>query len=169
MRSAFWTCLALTAALYAVMAAWSLPWIAGQAGGLRPFDMRPTGYDLDDARAFVAALSVEGREFYAGVQHWLDLIYPPLLALTCVLGYALIFPVRWVGLLAGVAVLGMAADWTENWMVARMLAAPAPADLDAGLVARAQAATLVKSAANTLCFLALAVAGVRGLGRRMRR
>ena len=81
-RVAFWILLVVTLAVYVVMINWSLPLIAERADGLRPFDLRPIGYDFDEAKAFLAALKPEGAEFYLGVQHKLDSIYPALLAAT---------------------------------------------------------------------------------------
>ena len=50
---ATWTALAVAACLYATMTLWTLPEIAQAAGGLPPFDMRPGGYDFDEARRHV--------------------------------------------------------------------------------------------------------------------
>ena len=73
-RRAVMALFAATIGLYLVMLLWSLPKIAAEAGGLTPFDMRPGGYSLAEARAFLAALSPEGTAFYLGVQHRLDMV-----------------------------------------------------------------------------------------------
>lgn len=53
LRVLFWTCFSAAMAIYITMIWWSLPLIAEAAGGLAPFDMRPLGYTLKDARAFL--------------------------------------------------------------------------------------------------------------------
>ena len=79
MHRAFWISFIFATGVYLSMVFWSLPFIAGQAGGLAPFDMRPTGYSVTEARAFTQALTEEGRAFYLDVQHKLDFAYPALL------------------------------------------------------------------------------------------
>ena len=120
----FWFVVAVTLAVYCVMIFWSIPKISAQAGGLTVFDMRPGGYSLDEAKAFLAALSPEGAAFYANVQHKLDTAYPALLALT--LGWAILrlAPANWGlwrWLLAATALPGMAFDYLENLDVSAML------------------------------------------------
>jgi hypothetical protein len=123
--------------------------------------MRPGGYGVDEARAFLTALSAEGREFYLRVQHRLDLVYPPLMALAT--GWALVRLAPGGGawrLMALVPVLGMVFDWLENAAVARMLAA-GPEGLTAEMVARASLMSQLKAGFTTvslsllLIFLAL--------------
>lgn len=72
----FWPVLAATLAVYLVMILWSLPLIQAEAGGLRPFDLRPLEYMQDEARAFPGALSETGRVFYPGTPHKLDTFFP---------------------------------------------------------------------------------------------
>ena len=81
-RVAFWALFAVTNIVYLVMVVWSLPKVSEAAGGLVPFDMRPTGYSFEEAKAFLAALGPEGTAFYLHVQQRLDLLYPALLAAT---------------------------------------------------------------------------------------
>ena len=59
LRVLFWTCFAAAMAIYIAMILWSLPVITEAAGGLAPFDMRPFGYTLADAQAFLS------RSFFA--------------------------------------------------------------------------------------------------------
>lgn len=125
MRLMYWLIVAATAAVYAAMALWSLPMIAGEAGGLAPFDLRPLGYSEAEARAFLDRLSAEGRDHYLTVQRRLDLAFPALLA-AALAWTALRLPprgwhaVRWL-VVAG-AIGGMVADYAENAAVATMLA-----------------------------------------------
>ena len=148
----FWALFVVTTLVYAVMVLWSLPKISEAASGLAPFDMRPIGYSLDEATAFLTALTEEGRSFYLSTQHRLDLVYPPLLALTLALGLWIMAPVRAVILLlalVAVPLLAMIADLAENWFVSWMLKTP-PQALSEDLVAMASAATFVKSMLTTV-------------------
>lgn len=55
---------ALSAVLLGVMDLFLLPAIERAAGGLRCFDLQLSGYDFETARAFVQALSAQGRQLY---------------------------------------------------------------------------------------------------------
>lgn len=151
---------ALTLALYGVMVAWSLPVIAAAAGGLMPFDMRPGGYSFAEAKAFLAALSADGRAFYLGVQHRLDTAYPAMLAVVLALGgfgLAGVGARRWLArLIALAAMIGAAADYLENRAVAAMLNA-GPDGLAPDMVAFASRWTLLKSGATTVAMVLLLV------------
>jgi len=63
-------------ALWAVMVLGPLAYLRRIAGGLEPFDLRPFGYDVGEARALLGALSQIGRDYYANVQLSLDTAYP---------------------------------------------------------------------------------------------
>lgn len=154
----YWIVTALTVLLYAVMVTWSLPIIADAAGGLIPFDMRPLGYGVDEAKVFLTALSDEGREFYLTIQHRLDLAYPAMLAFVLGAGGMGLTHARfrWVGCgTAFAAIVGTLADYSENRAVARLLKGdpelPSGYDIDI-----ANISTLIKSGATTiamtLCF-----------------
>lgn len=165
-RVVFWGVVAATLAVYAVMVLWSLPKVAAAAGGLAPFDLRPLGYSEAEARAFLSAITAEGRAFYIRVQHGLDVAYPALLALTLTLSFGRL--VRSGGLrlvLILVAMGAMAADYTENALVAAMLSQP-PEAVPATLIAQASLATLVKGLLSTVALVALLVAGIARLRRR---
>jgi hypothetical protein len=166
-KALFWAIFAAALALYLLIVLWSLPRIAAEAGGLVPFDMRPTGYDLDEARAFLTALTETGRALYLGTQHRLDLAYPALLAATFALGFMILFrgPLRWVLWVLALAVVGF--DWLENHAVATLLRAD-PTTLDAATVAEAARWSVLKSVATTLAGLALLAGGIAALLRRRR-
>ena len=68
--------LVLSMALWAVMVFWSLAYLRRIAGGLEPFDLRPFGYDIGDARALLGALSQLGRDYYLNTQLSLDNAFP---------------------------------------------------------------------------------------------
>lgn len=154
-RAAFWLVFAVTLGVYLVMLLWTLPAITAAAGGLTPFDLRPTGYGLDEARAFLAALSPEGTALYRNVQQRLDIAYPALLAATLALAILRLAPAGascW--LLATTALPGMVFDYLENASVATMLDVGAAA-LTPELAATASRWTLLKSAFSTLAFAGL--------------
>ncbi len=155
----YWLLVVLTMGLYLVMVLWSLPFIAQQAGGLVPFDMRPTGYDFADAQAFLGALTPEGRVFYAGIQHRLDTVYPALLALVLVFGGLGLARGRWrwgAYLLGLAAILGAAFDYKENSVVARLLTQDVQS-LSGSDVEIAVWATLLKSGLTTVAMTLLLV------------
>ena len=151
-RTAFWILFGLTAAIYAVIVGWSLPVISAAADGLAPFDMRPGGYQLEEATAFLEALSAEGADFYRTVQHRLDIFYPPMLAVTLFLAIANLAPRRlglWRYVLGAVALPIAAFDYLENHAVGTMLDAGA-AGLTEKLVEEASRWTVLKSLATTV-------------------
>ena len=149
-----------TLALYLAMVLWTLPEIAAEADGLRPFDLRPLGYSVEAAQDFLNALSEEGRVFYAETQHGLDAVFPALLLVWGAWTIRLLFsgPLRW-GLIA-LAVLGALADFGENAAVARLLDG-----FDADTAIQAARFTMAKSAAATVVYAAI-LWGVAALIRR---
>ena len=132
--------------------------------------MRPGGYSYVEAQAFLAALSPEGIAFYSDVQHKLDIIYPPLLAVT--VGWAIwwLLPASW-GWFRAVLVLpaigGMVFDWMENAAVATMLEVGADG-LTEQMVASASMWTLAKTISTTVAFALLLLALVWWGVRRFR-
>ena len=123
-RIAFWGLVGVALAVYALMLTWSLPTVSSAAGGLTPFDMRPGGYSLADANAFLTALSAAGADFYRTVQQRLDIVYPALIALTLGLSIAKLLPRGmgyWQWLAALVAVPIAVCDYLENHWVAVMI------------------------------------------------
>ena len=160
-----WFVIAAVLAVYLVMVVWSLPKIAAMADGLPAFDMRPLGYTLAEARSFLAALSPEGRAFYTGVQHRLDLVFPGLLALMFLFLFRRLAP-GWPGqALSLIALAGAAFDWAENAAVAGLLARE-PTDETLVLASRL---TLLKSACTTLAMTTLLILLARAGLRRWRR
>jgi len=123
----YWLVLVVTLAIYATMLVWSLPYLKDAAGGLMPFDVRPTGYSPHEARAFLSALFASGpepRDFYLIVQHRLDLFFPALsgfLVAATLYIFTTSWPLiaRWVLIL--LPIVGAAFDYGENAAVADML------------------------------------------------
>jgi hypothetical protein len=169
MKAIFWLVFAAMAAVYATMLIWTLPTITAEAGGLAPFDMRPLGYSLDEAKAFLSALSADGRDLYLNVQLWLDLFYPALLAVSLIFATILLAPpglLRWLLILP--AVLGMVFDYLENFSIGRMLEA-GPDALTEALAAEASRWTILKSGFTTVSMMAVIVLLVIWFVTRQRR
>ena len=165
----FWALSCTTIGLYLSMVGWSLPRIASAAGGVTPFDMRPTGYSYDDALAFLRAITPEGRDFYLSVQHRLDLVYPPLLGLSLGLAlWHLLGPARAAIRIASI-ILCLAVTSTDLWenvQVAALLQLD-PDAVGKEMVVRASTTTITKSLLTTLAMSAMIVALMaRALSRR---
>ena len=161
-RRAYWLIFAVMLMVYGAMVFWTLPTISDGAGGLIAFDLRPTGYSVSEARAFLGNLSDEARAIYMGPQRWLDMVYPALLgivlagALRAFVGHVVLCRV-----LLMVVLVSVLADYYENFLVAQMLVENQAAS-DA-LISSASRATIAKSAlagvAMTALLIALAKAG----------
>jgi hypothetical protein len=169
--ASFWALFVGMALVYAIMVTWSLPKISAMAGGQIPFDLRPFGYSVDEARSFLAVLSDDGRVFYRDMQHSLDTVYPPLLAATLGLGSWIMSPtpskvVR--TLLAALAIPGMGFDLAENHAVATLLAMPVAA-VDAEPVMIASTFTILKSVFTTIAMTILLVLTIVWAWRKWRR
>ena len=154
---------AVTFAGYAAMGLWTLPAIRREAGGLPAFDVRPTGYTLEDAQVFLASLSEEGRALYGGLQAQLDAVFPALLFATLAIALWHLTPylrkvTRYMLIL--IPALGMAADGFENVQVRTMLIAGAEG-VTQELVGWASFLTVMKSAAFLTATLSLLVVYLR--------
>jgi hypothetical protein len=159
LKPLFWVSLLAAVGVYLTMILWTLPAITAAAGGLAPFDLRPLGYDLAEAQAFLRALPDQGRQLYLDVQQRLDIGYPALLMLVLGLGIALMSPPKfgnWKWLLALTSVPGSLFDYQENMLVRRILISP-PDALDPALVAAASSATVLKSALSAISMSVLLV------------
>lgn len=153
----YWALVAATLCVGVAMLVWSFPVVTADAGGLPPFDLRPLGYEHAEAVAFLSALGEAGLAQYAGAQHMLDAIFPPLLFATLAialwhLSRDLSRPTRIA--LVVVAAIGMVADGFENVAVREMLAA-GPGGVTPDMVARASFLTVVKWAAYLVSASAL--------------
>ncbi len=120
-----------------------------------PFDMRPSGYGLQDATALLDGLGAQGRSYYLTRQIPLDTVYPALLALT------LVTTICWLGrripksrlVRVGVAIsVGSALfDYVENLgIIAMIWSWP---DVSALNVYAATTATILKSVLTTSAVL----------------
>jgi hypothetical protein len=74
--------LAASGLLWAIMFFGPLAELSRMAAGARPFDVRPAGYSLAEAQAFLTAIGGGGRRYYANPELLLDTLYPPLYAVS---------------------------------------------------------------------------------------
>ncbi len=168
----------LSIALWAVMVFGTLAHLRRLAGGLDPFDVRPFGYSVGDARVLLDALGEAGRDFYARVQLRLDAIYPASYALARGMllwwltaqgrlrAAPIALPLRVMLLILPAATA--AFDYAENIQIGRMLAAGP--GVESGVIEAASRMTMFKSLASSVtetCVIVLAViAGLRWQRRR---
>ena len=149
---AFWIVFVLAMIDYVIMLFWSLPVISAAAGGLAPFDMRPTGYTYEEARAFLAALPAAETDFYRNVQSSvLDTIYPGLLGFSLFLAIGLLARRLigvWGWLLALIALPGSIFDYMENVNI-RLMLFLGPDNITPGIVETASSRTTMKAMFTT--------------------
>ncbi|MDF1855986.1 hypothetical protein [Pseudooceanicola sp.] len=141
-------------ALYAAMATLTLPALLAGPEALRPFDVRPLGYDAAEARAYLAALSQQGRATYLGLQQRLDFWFPAANALWMGAAVLLLFGGRVRFVLLAVILAATLGDYSENAAVAALLTAD-PGTLSDATIATANRFTLIKSLGTSLVWLAL--------------
>ncbi|MGH6725946.1 MAG: hypothetical protein ACREB8_05300 [Pseudolabrys sp.] len=150
--------LAVSIVLWAVMYFGTLAHLSAAAEGAQPFDLRPRGYSVGEARALLTMLGDAGRAYYADVQLALDTVYPATYALSRALAIwwltmpgrpraAPLMPaLRWILIVPPVT--AAVFDYWENSLIRKMLAAgPAVAG---DLVHMASVATQLKAAAGAL-------------------
>lgn len=156
----FWPIFIVTMGVYAAMLFWSLPAITAAAGGLTPFDLRPSGYTFEEAKTFLAALPQEANDFYRHTQiAKLDTAYPGLLALTLFLAIGLLAQ-NWLKLwgwaLAPIAIPGAVFDYMENVNV-RLMLFLGPDNINAEIVERASSRSEAKAMFTTIAMTVLLI------------
>ena len=155
-RAALRALAAVTAVVYAALIWVGVTRLMPEAGGQPPLDLRIMGYGVTEARAFLEALTDEGRRLWAGPIRWLDTAFPLLMgsllaALILRLGRPWLAPVPFAY---------TAADLWENARVREMIAA-GPEGLTPAMVEGASAVTQGKFA-----LLAMSVALLWAVWRR---
>ena len=133
----------------------------------RPFDLRPFGYDHEDAVAYIAALPEGAVDFYTITLRALDTVFPVLFgiwlgAMTWRFSRGVHHWSRLMLLLPAAAYAMM--DLAENALVARILTAPDGMP-DPALVERASAYTQSKFATLFVAMAVLLVMIVRTIKR----
>lgn len=165
----FWALLLAALGLYVAMSAWTIPAITRAAGGLAPFDTRLLGYSVDEARAFLVALSDEGRRIYLGVQHRMDNAFPALYGgLLSVSIWRLSGSVTPIlrAVLSAFPLIAMGFDYLENARVRALLLAD-PETVPPEAIVAANSATLGKTMLGAIAVLTiLALIAARIAARR---
>lgn len=152
----------LAIAVYLAMVLGTLSYLQTESG-MVPFDLRPSGYSPEMAFEFLNALGTDGRTAYLKFQLPLDLLYPPLFALT------LAGLCHWIGIMTNarkLAGFGVAASWAsagldyiENaGITAILLSWP---ELPNALVHFTSLATITKSLATSLAVTLLVILIIR--------
>lgn len=113
--------LAATGLVWLAMTFWTFPELRRLSGGLEPFDLRLTGYGVQEAAAYLQALGEGGRHYYLTVQQRLDWVFPVLLALSLVGALARLVSGQMLWLLAAAALAGAGFDYLENAAVQGLL------------------------------------------------
>ena len=149
--------------------------LAALANGAAPFDIRPGGYSYD-ARAFLSAIDVQGRSYYAFPELTIDMVYPPLYAVSRGLALwwltmpgrvrAAPLPRSWRYGLVAVPVVMAALDLVENSCIVVMLWTWP--DLTPGLVHVSSAATRAKIILGAATELSMAVLAIFWLAQKIR-
>jgi hypothetical protein len=169
--------LLISAALGAVMLFGTLGRISVLAEGLEPFDLRPRGYSIGEARALIALLGEEGRRYYATVHQWAANLYP----LTFLVSRGLLFwwltadgriaerpiPKIWRYALLLLPAAEVVPDYLENVRIMEMLAAGS--EVGGDVVAAASLATQAKILLTGLTEFAVLLLGIIAIARSLRR
>jgi hypothetical protein len=144
--------LVVNLALGAFMVFGTLARLSDFAEGLEPFDLRPGGYSIGEARTLIALLGEEGRRYYLSVHQWVANLYPlTFLVSRCLLLWWLTadgrlvagrIRLRWRYALLLLPLAEAVPDYLENIRIRDML--NAGAGLESELVASASAATQAK-------------------------
>lgn len=168
-RVVFWVLLLAALGLYVAMAVWTVPAITRAADGLAPLDTRLLGYSVDEARAFLTALSDEGRRIYLGVQHRMDnafpVLYGGLLAMAIWRLSGTITPIL-RAVLSVFPLIAMSFDYLENARVRALLLAD-PDTIPPEAIVAANSATLGKTMLGAIAVLTiLALIAARMAARR---
>jgi hypothetical protein len=153
---------------WAVMAFGTLAHLRQIASGLEPFDVRPFGYSVDEARNLLDALSEPGRTFYSRVQLWLDTFYPATYAISRSL---ILLWLTKRGRLASVAtppwlraallilpIMVAFFDYAENVLIGRMIAKGS--GIDSEVIVLASRMTELKSLTTFVTETVMVVLGL---------
>jgi hypothetical protein len=138
--------------------------------GLRPFDMRPSGYSAEQANSLINALGSSGRRYYLTRQIPLDLVYPSLMALT------LVSLLNWLGsrhvshklvrIGAWFSITAAIADYLENAGICLMILSWP--EISANTVLAASVASIVKSGLTAAATLTVLLGAVFWASKRAR-
>jgi hypothetical protein len=68
--------------IYSAMLLITIPKVTSFCGGMKLFDMSPSGYSIEYANSLLTALGEDGRRAYLFMQLPLDMVYPSLFGIT---------------------------------------------------------------------------------------
>ena len=144
----------VTVVYFIGLAVFAVFWLSG--ADLGTFDSQFLGYAFGHAQTYIAGLTDDQIALYRGPFRIADTLFPALAALTLLLWFR-----RWTigGVrlsLTLVTALYLAADYTENMLVGRLLAVGADG-LSIGAVDAASLFTMSKWALLIVCFAAFSV------------
>lgn len=144
---------AITTVYFIALAVFSIFWLT--AADIAAFDGRLFGYGFESTQTYLRALSPHQVALYTVPFRIADTVFPALVALTLLrwFRFQTVGTLRLV--LTVLTALYLAADYTENMLVGRMLNLGADGITDLG-VTIASGFTQVKWLALDLCLLAVA-------------
>ena len=155
----FWVLAALSLGIYLYMIFGPLKRIRAEAGGLAPFDLRRRGYGPEEARAFLSALSEQGRALYLGRQRQLDGAFLVVFTLTLVVAVAWAWGAPWSLIFWPLPIAMGIFDAVENVLVARLLR-KTPADVTDEEVETASKTTVIKFVLVVASLAAIALGAI---------
>ncbi len=163
--------LAITIAVYVYMLLVSLPYVMSFAGGMRLFDLMPTGYSPEYAENLLGILGADGRHAYLVRQIPFDMLYPGLFAISYAMLSAFILKniftstnkFRYLILLPIFAGL---FDYLENTGIISMLIMYP--DFSKTLASVSSVCTVLKSLLTTVFFLLLGLGIILAVVRRFK-
>ncbi len=116
----------VTALVYSIMLFITIPRVTYFASEMKPLDLLPGGYGYNYVSGLFSALGPAGRHAYLYYQIPVDLVFPLLFALTCILftAYLLKKINRYNSkffYLCFIPVIGGVADYAENFSIIMLL------------------------------------------------
>lgn len=141
----------ITIVYFLALAVFSIFWLS--AGDVGAFDGHFRGYEFNTAKTYLAALTPRQSALYLGPFRIADTIFPALLALTLLrwFRHQTAQPMRLI--LTLLTALYLAADYTENMLVGRLLRLGADGITDQ-TVTMASGFTQIKWVVLIICLLA---------------
>ncbi len=157
--------LLISQGIFMMMQHYTMPIIAGEAGGMSILDAQPLGYSYDYVVHFLEQLSPRGYTYYQWIQLPLDVLYPmmnfilSITTLGILKGWGEKVDMRIASLWMTLPFIGMLSDYMENVIIALMLADREHVVL--WLVRLCSSLTIIKSSAVMLFYGVCLIFGVR--------
>jgi hypothetical protein len=163
--------LAITIVVYVYMLLVSLPYVMSFAGGMRLFDLMPTGYSPEYAVNLLGTLGADGRHAYLTRQLPFDMFYPGLFAISYAMLSAFILKNIFISpnkfrYLVLLPIFAGLFDYLENIGIISMLVVYPDFSRTMALVS--SVCTIMKSLLTTIFFLLLGIGIIAAVTRRFR-